>query len=78
MSGSGYNVKITGEITNNSSYDANSFPEVYGLFYKGDELVAIASNYVDTIYSGTTRAFEFKVLQNIPDYDSVEIYVDVW
>lgn len=76
--GTGYDTKVTGEIANNSSYDTSAFTKVYALFWKGDELVAIDSTYVDQIYSGGSRVFELKGLHNIPDYDTVQLFVDVW
>lgn len=76
--GTGYDTKVTGEIANNSSYDTSAFTKVYALFWKGDELVAIDSTYVDPIYSGGSRVFELKGLHNIPDYDTVQLFVDVW
>lgn len=76
--GTGYNTKVTGEITNNSDYDTSAFTQVYAIFRKGDEVVAIASTYVDPIYSGISRVFEINCFQDIPDYDTVQIFVDVW
>ena len=76
--GTGYDTKVTGEIANNSAYDTSAFTQVYALFWKGDELVAIDSTYVDQIYSGGSRVFELKGLHNIPDYDTVQLFVDVW
>ena len=76
--GTGYNTKVTGEITNNSDYDTSAITLVYAIFRKGDEVVAIESTYVDPIYSGISRVFEISGFQDVPDYDSVQIFVDVW
>ncbi len=76
--GTGYDTKVTGEITNNSDYDTSAFTQVYAIFRKGEEVVAIASTYVDPIYSGISRVFEINCFQDIPDYDTVQIFVDVW
>ena len=74
----GYDTKVTGEITNNSDYDTSAITLVYAIFRKGDEVVAIESTYVDPIYSGISRVFEISGFQDVPDYDSVQIFVDVW
>ena len=76
--GTGYDTKVTGEITNNSDYDTSAITLVYAIFRKGDEVVAIESTYVDPIYSGISRVFEISGFQDVPDYDSVQIFVDVW
>ncbi len=76
--GSGYDTRVTGEIANNSSYDTSDFTKVYVMFWEDDELVAIDSTYIDPIYSESSRAFDLNGTQNIPDYDSVQVFVDVW
>ena len=76
--GIGYDTKVTGEVKNNSEYDTSAFTQVYVTFWKGEDLVAIESTYLDSVYSGSSRVFEVRGLHDIPDYDSVQIYVDVY
>lgn len=76
--GIGYDTKVTGEVKNNSEYDTSAFTQVYVTFWKGEDLVAIESTYLDSVYSGSSRVFEVRGLHDIPDYDTVQIYVDVY
>jgi len=74
---SSYSGSVTGEITNNSDYDI-TLSQIYAIFKKGDEIIMISDGFTDGIPSGQTRVFEINTFDEIPDYDTIEMYIEPW
>ena len=71
-----YDVKYTGEVTNNSTIDQDSL-SVIVVFKKGDEALGGICTYVENVKSGETKPFEVSG-GDIPEHDSYEIYALQW
>ena len=72
-----YSGTVTGDLTNNSDYDI-SVAVLYAVFLKDGEIVMISDGLTDSIPAGGTRVFEINVFDSIPDYDTIECYIDAW
>ena len=75
--GASYSGVVTGELTNNSAYDIN-LSEIYAIFYKNGDIVMISDGFSDSVPSGQTRVFEINTFETLPDYDTIECYINVW
>ncbi len=75
--GASYSGVVTGELTNNSAYDIN-LSEIYAIFYKNGEIVMISDGFSDSVPFGQTRVFEINTFETLPDYDTIECYINVW
>lgn len=70
--------KVTGEVTYNGKEDLDgiAITAVYKLGYKS---VYAYTTYLQSIESGSTESFEINPLSTeLPDHDSVEVYVQNW
>ncbi len=68
---------VTGEITNNSDYNLDD-PTVFVVFKLDGEVVLIDYTTAGVISSGETEDFTIKIFNALPEYDTIEVYVDVW
>ncbi len=72
-----HSLNVTGSVTNDSDYKLTK-PEVYVVFFCDDEIVAIDYGTISSLNPGETDDFEIKVYQDIPEYDTVECYLNIW
>lgn len=72
-----YNIKYTGEITNNSSVDLNSVAVII-IYKQADKIVGGDIEYVNDLMSGSTKAFELSADSDMTQYDSYEFYAIQW
>ncbi len=72
-----YYQSVTGEITNNSDYNLDD-PIVFVVFKLDGEVVLIDYTTAGVISSGETEDFTIKIFNALPEYDTIEVYVDVW
>lgn len=71
--------KVTGQITYNGKKDLDSIA-VTAVYKKGDTSVYAEATYLDNeITNGSTTPFEITpMIENVPDHDSIDIYVQEW
>lgn len=70
--------KVTGEVTYNGKEDLDGIA-ITAVYKLGDKSVYAYTTYLQSIESGSTEAFEINPLSTeLPDHDSVEVYVQNW
>lgn len=68
---------ITGEVTNNSTKDADNVC-LSLVLRKSGKIVYIDTEYVDKLTVGNKKAFQFSCLGGWPEHDVVEITAQPW
>lgn len=68
---------ITGEVTNNSTKDAENIC-LSLILRKAGKIVYIDTEYVDKLTVGNKKAFQFSCLGGWPEHDVVEITAQPW
>ena len=68
---------ITGEVTNNSTKDADNIC-LSLILRKAGKIVYIDTEYVDKLTVGNKKAFQFSCLGGWPEHDVVEITAQPW
>lgn len=70
--------KVTGEVTYNGKEDLDGIA-ITAVYKLGDKSVYAYTTYLQSIESGSTESFEINPLSTeLPDHDSVEVYVQNW
>lgn len=70
--------KLTGEVTYKGKKDLDGIA-ITAIYKSGDKSVFAETTYLNDIEAGSTEAFEINPLSNeLPDHDSVEVYVQNW
>lgn len=70
--------KVTGEVTYNGKEDLDGIA-ITAVYKLGDKSVYAYTTYLQSIESGSTESFEINSLSTeLPDHDSVEVYVQNW
>lgn len=72
-----YDVKYTGEITNNSNADFDSVAVVI-IYKQGDSIIGGDIEYVDDLMAGSTKAFELSADSDEFRHDSYEFFAIQW
>ena len=72
-----YDVKYTGEITNNSNADFDSVAVVI-IYKQGDSIIGGDIEYVDDLMAGSTKAFELSADSDEFQHDSYEFFAIQW
>lgn len=68
---------VTGEIT--SKYSENmSTISISAVFRNKRKLVAAETTYINDLHPNTPTAFQFNILSDVPEYDSVEVVAKPW
>ena len=68
---------ITGEITNNYTEDVDR-AYLTLLLRKDGEIVFIDNTFVDNLWTGTPKAFQFSRYDKWPEHDTIDISAMVW
>ena len=71
-----YEIRYTGEITNNSTVDLEDVCVIV-IFKDGDKLLGGRTTFTDSLKSGETTAFEVNGRDDI-SYDNYEVYAVQW
>lgn len=70
--------KVTGEVTYNGKEDLDGIA-ITAVYKLGDKSVYAYTTYLQSIESGSTESFEINPISTeLPDHDSVEVYVQNW
>lgn len=70
--------KVTGEVTYNGKEDSDGIA-ITAVYKLGDKSVYAYTTYLQSIESGSTESFEINPISTeLPDHDSVEVYVQNW
>ncbi|MCR4896481.1 MAG: hypothetical protein K5891_06855 [Lachnospiraceae bacterium] len=68
---------ITGEVKNNSGTGQDMI-ELILILKKSGKAVYIDYDYMDSLYEGGTKAFEFSAYDGFPAHDKIEVYAQSW
>lgn len=70
--------KVTGEVTYNGKEDLDGIA-ITAVYKLGDKSVYAYTTYLQSIESGSTESFEINPISTeLPDHDSVDVYVQNW
>lgn len=75
--GSGWDYKITGEVTNNTSA-AVDMAALSILLRKEGKIVYMETSFLDSLQPGKAKPFEVPYLNDVPEHDTIDVSVQAW
>ena len=75
--GSGWDYKITGEVTNNTSAEVDRVL-ISILLRKEGEIVYMEISFLDSLQPGKAKPFEVSYLSDVPEHDTIDVSVQAW
>lgn len=69
--------RITGKLSYTYSQSINDMIAITALGFRGDDIVGIATTYIDAPPAGKETAFEIDS-SAFPDHDDLQVYAQVW